>query len=223
MKPLLFSLLLICPISFSYAQVKGPVTGQMQPDPYTSSLLEKSIDPDSLYFPVKLFENKKTVAALKDFRNKWYSSQLKAMNEPILKSLTSPAEVYRFTWLRSFHNPVAVRMERKGEDLKVFWKLCSGAGGYDPGRMIIDREKKIDRKQWDQFMDLLSAMDFRGMKSVDENQTGLDGAQWILEGIQDGNYHVVDRWSPGRKSRFARCCEFLLSLTDLEIAEQDKY
>ena len=25
---------------------------------------------------------------------------------------------------------------------------------------------------------------------------GVDGAQWIFEGVKDSTYHVVDRWSP---------------------------
>jgi hypothetical protein len=26
----------------------------------------------------------------------------------------------------------------------------------------------------------------------------IDGAQWILEGLKNGNYHIVDRFSPER-------------------------
>ena len=29
-----------------------------------------------------------------------------------------------------------------------------------------------------------------------ENIVNLDGAQWIVEGVKNGQYHVVDRWSP---------------------------
>jgi len=25
---------------------------------------------------------------------------------------------------------------------------------------------------------------------------GLDGAQWIIEAVKGGRYHVIDRWSP---------------------------
>ena len=30
------------------------------------------------------------------------------------------------------------------------------------------------------------------------NVVQLDGAQWILEGVKQGRYHIVDRWSPDR-------------------------
>jgi hypothetical protein len=29
-----------------------------------------------------------------------------------------------------------------------------------------------------------------------DKMVGLDGAQWIIEGIKGGEYHVIDRWSP---------------------------
>ena len=34
------------------------------------------------------------------------------------------------------------------------------------------------------------------MPDGDEKEVHLDGAQWILEGVRNGKYHVVDRWSP---------------------------
>jgi hypothetical protein len=34
------------------------------------------------------------------------------------------------------------------------------------------------------------------LPDADENAVELDGAQWIIEGIRNGKYHIVDRWSP---------------------------
>ena len=34
------------------------------------------------------------------------------------------------------------------------------------------------------------------MPSAEERTDGVDGAQWLVEGIKDGRYHLVDRWSP---------------------------
>ena len=39
----------------------------------------------------------------------------------------------------------------------------------------------------------------------------LDGSQWIMEGIQDGQYHLLDRHSP----RDSTCRETALMLTRL--------
>ena len=35
------------------------------------------------------------------------------MEEPVLSSYKGDKEIYRFTWLRTFHHPVAVRLEKK--------------------------------------------------------------------------------------------------------------
>ena len=34
------------------------------------------------------------------------------------------------------------------------------------------------------------------LPDADENALELDGAQWIIEGVRNGTYHIVDRWSP---------------------------
>jgi DNA topoisomerase IB len=52
---------------------------------------------------------------------------------------------------------------------------------------------------------------------------GLDGAEWIIEGKRFNQYQVVDRWTPDKNSKYYKCCDFLISLTDLEISERDKY
>ena len=56
-------------------------------------------------------------------------------------------------------------------------KEASGAGGYAPGDLVVDRCVSV------------SAQASRG-RSV-------DGAQWIIEAVSGGNYHLVDRWKGG--------------------------
>ena len=36
---------------------------------------------------------------------------------------------------------------------------------------------------------------FWKLPSIQEDR-GVDGAQWIIEGARNGTYHIVDRWSP---------------------------
>lgn len=42
----------------------------------------------------------------------WYSSQLCALNEPLIFDQKS-GTIYRFTWLRTFHHPVAIRIQKQ--------------------------------------------------------------------------------------------------------------
>jgi len=44
---------------------------------------------------------------------RWYSGQLKALDEPSLlaEARNTSTQSYRFLWLRSFHHPIAVRLD----------------------------------------------------------------------------------------------------------------
>lgn len=72
------------------------------------------------------------------------------------------------------------------------------------------------------FQTLLSKADYWNLKTNEVDIPGNDGSQWILEGVDDKNYHVVDRWTP-RGGSFYECCDFLIGLTDLKIEKSDKY
>jgi hypothetical protein len=121
-----------------------------------------------------------------DFKAKWYSSQLRAMNEPSLLSMASdPASYsYRFLWLRTFNHPIAVRM--------------SGAGGYSPGVLTEDKSRPLTAAEMAPFLSEVEKLGFWTAPNPVNDQEGTDGSQWIIEGVRGGKYHVVDRWSPKR-------------------------
>jgi hypothetical protein len=68
---------------------------------------------DAQYFPdLSLGDTRQ----LHDFVVNWYTGQLKALREPSMLQLSKAwAHAYRFLWLRTFDNPVAVRLD-VGED-----------------------------------------------------------------------------------------------------------
>ncbi len=152
---------------------------------------------------------------------KRYSRHVRAMEEPPL--LTIKHDVFRFIWLRTFHNPIIVRIELR-EDSSVFltWKKTSGRGGYAPGRLVLSIRKELSLKEWNQFLKLIEQSKFWELESV-ELTYGLDGAQWILEGKINNKYHLVDQWSPRDNSTFKQACLYLLKLTNLEIPEDEIY
>jgi hypothetical protein len=180
------------------------------------------IDSNLFYFPTKMFLDSSDLPGMRNFRVNWYSKQLIALKDPIIFSDNSTKEIYRFTWLRSFHNPIAIRLERLDNDYKLYWKLCSGAGGYAPGKLIIDKQKTIDQNTWDVFKMLLDQINFWRLNTTEEVM-GTDGAEWIIEGKKSQQYQVVDRWTPNHDSRYYKCCDYLIRLTDFVIADKDKY
>src|SRR5687768_10776338 len=81
-------------------------------------------DSTTLYFPKEVLESEHGSDL---FLNKWYSRQLFALHEPVLKNDTCTAEMYRFTWLRTFDFPVCVRIEKSTDSVLLIWKQCDGA------------------------------------------------------------------------------------------------
>ena len=175
-----------------------------------------------MYFPINSFNDFSGDTLYNSFINKWYSGQLFALKEPIIFSNETQDEIYRFTWLRTFHNPIAIRIEKQDGNYTLYWKLANGAGGYDPGELEINKQKTLDKKIWEEFISKLNGADFWNLGVV-HNENGKDGSQWILEGKSTNKYHVVDRWSPGKGSKFYECCDYLLSSTDLIISYEKKY
>lgn len=180
-------------------------------------------DSTQFYFPLDVFKDTSIFVRRDTFVDSWYSKHLFAMKEPILFADKSQSETYRFTWLRTFHNPIAIRIEKRGNSYMLYWKLCDGAGGYQPGQLIIDQRKEIDKATWNEFQNGLAQIDFWNMQTNETEISGTDGARWILEGKKDQQYQVLDRWSPSEKSKYYQVCYFLIGLTDLVIKEDEKY
>jgi hypothetical protein len=137
--------------------------------------------------------------ALDDSHVNRYSKHLKAMREPSLWELSQKdpsAEVYRFLWLRSFHRPIAIRVVvRKNGSGWINSRMMTGKGGYEPGRITRYGVSWLRKART---QELLTAIENAGFWNMPEAGApfGLDGAQWILEGVRGGKYHIVDRWSP---------------------------
>ncbi|MEN0047739.1 MAG: hypothetical protein AAF806_11825 [Bacteroidota bacterium] len=154
--------------------------------------------------------------------NNWYSKHLFAMREPILYDKKFDAKIYRFTWLRTFNYPITIRLELQEDECFLHWKVCNGAGGYEAGKLITDRRKKIDPKFWELFEQRVIKLDFWNL-STNQNTFGLDGAKWVLEAKTKDQYHVVHRWSPDEESQFYQVCNYLIELTSLKVKDRNKY
>ncbi len=144
----------------------------------------------------------------------WYGKYLKAMDEKSLLNVSDEKEVYRFLWLRTFHHPMFVRVERSGISIQLFSKEFDGAGGYTPGKELRKEHKILDAQQWCEFLSLLEKSKYWQMPS-EKNLLVHDGAQWILEGVKDGRYHVVDR-NPPDDYDYQEACIYLLKLSGVD-------
>ena len=171
-----------------------------------------------MFFPPNIFSTGDEHHA---FIADWYGNHLAAMEEPSLLELAHnpEAHVYRFLWLRTFHQPIAVRlMVEAGEKGMLVSKRLDGAGGYEPGNLVVNETRPISAKQVENWLSRLDDMRYWTMPTVEEGSVGVDGAQWIIEGVRNGKYHLVDRWNPDTGA-FRDACLWLLSLADVPIDE----
>ena len=155
------------------------------------------------------------------FSNTWYSGHLLVLEEPVIYSDSTNIEIIRFTWLRTFHNPIIIRIVNNEEIVFIYWKKSNGAGGYNPGNLIVNEKKRIESQQWTEIVQKLEKSKFWEI-STNYPRFGLDGAQWILEAKIGNKYHVVDRWS-GDDSEIGQFCLDLLKMTDLKIKKREIY
>ena len=145
------------------------------------------------------------------------------MHEPILKNTTIDGSIYRFTWLRTFHHPIVIRIINVQDNITLISKTMSGQSGFDLGRLNSDATISIATVQWDTFQKLLHAANFEHIPSLQNpDEMGKDGAEWVMEQFSKGHYGFVERWSPGSVS-FREACLYLLRLSGLQVKEKDMY
>lgn len=166
-----------------------------------------------LYFPPGTFSpNQRRDRFIVD----WYVKHLTAMGEESLYMAADHEEGYRFLWMRSFHHPVCVRLWRNGGEWFITTKQASGSGGHEPGGLTPHRTRWLTGGESKQFLRLLERAAFWRLPVKGDELAGLDGAQWVMEGIKEGRYHVADRWSP-RGGEYHEVCLYLLSISGLGV------
>jgi len=156
---------------------------------------------------------------LAHFKNSHYSQHLFSLKEPIIYNDYFNVETYRFTWLRSFHQPIVCRLVHSADQNTLIVKMSNGKGGYGPGEITVENCIILSEKEWRQFEKIINQIDFWNQSTIEKTDIiGADGADWILEGFKDKKYHVVVRWS-GKEKEISKACLYLLELSELTINE----
>jgi hypothetical protein len=160
-----------------------------------------------------------------EFPANWYAKHLIALKEPSLweSSKVEKTTSYRFLWLRTFHHPIVIRIDVNIDGTSLLTtKMTSGAGGYGPGRLIQNETRTLSREQTKWSLEQIEGHNFWKAPSV-QNDRGVDGSQWIVEGVRDGAYHIVDRWSPKDGEIRALGLFMVNDLAKLELAAKEVY
>lgn len=154
------------------------------------------------YFPQTLRETPVSCSALRgrtmplmnDHKARWYGSHLSAAGERPLAEAAGPT--LRFTWLRTFHAPVVIRLDTGADGVVTMTATeLSGHGGYDPGTVARRIERQLSA---DEAIALTRALAETAVldQAPGECRIGMDGAEWILEAVGPDGYRYVERWTP---------------------------
>jgi len=127
-----------------------------------------------------------------------FAQTLQQMDEPVYwdaADIETSGTMYRFVWLRTFHNPVSITIELPFEgEVCLTQKVFDGKAGFNIGNIKAQRILHVERAKLKQLISELqgrfwSAPEFDGL-------LGCDGATWMIEGIENGRHHLAHRWSP---------------------------
>lgn len=156
------------------------------------------------------------------FTRAWYTKHLRAMSEPSLScGLAHEEEIYRFTWLRTFRHPISVRITRTKNQIKLEAKELSGAGGYEPGKILRKTNRILTTGQWQEVLSSVEKANFWN-DQPEVTSIGLDGAQWIYEARRGTTYRVIERWTPEDKN-YRNLGLTMIKLAEWSIPEEEIY
>jgi hypothetical protein len=95
----------------------------------------------------------------------------------------------------------------------------------DAPELIKNESKLLSRAEIQSFLEMVEKQKYWNLPTKDEdpNAMGMDGAQWILEGVRDGNYKIVDRWSPEDGPVRKLCYKMLSDFAKIKLPSQEVY
>ena len=149
---------------------------------------------------------------------KWYVELLGTLQEPSLYELSNDTNLnsYRFLWLRTFDNPIALRLSLNEDGSAILnIKVADGETGFKIGKLIENKTANVTKEQVADFLMVLNQANFWHLPSKEEGG-GVDGAAWILEGVKAGDYHIVLKWAT-KEGYFWNAALFLVTLSNLNI------
>jgi hypothetical protein len=130
----------------------------------------------------------------------FYGKYLAAMNEPsVMAPLKKEVEhVMRFTYLRTFDDPLVIRVVQKGDVFTARAVKLEMKRGYKPGKILHDKTWKLAEADKKLVLSLFKQKDFWKPLNATEQEVnmGLDGSSWIFEVHDKTGYRIIDVWSP---------------------------
>ena len=153
-------------------------------------------------------------------------------------------EKWRFTWLRSFHDPISIRVWQSGSSYQMRAVRLARKKDDSVGAATADSTRLLTKDEVTEIQRLSSTKDLwlpLNETEVNAFSNGLDGVVWLFEHQKDKKHAMLDLWSPkdyGRKQYqeagldvskirdfdpYVRLGLYLLKITQLLPQKQDIY
>lgn len=164
-----------------------------------------------------LFEAEKSEST-----TKWISKQLLSLQEHDLmnQKLNSQDTIIRLTWLRSFHNPITIKITRSNSRIILNYVIGNGAGGYEPKGIKRKGKIRINEKEWNEIQKLLYDANYYNLEN-DFYVLMTDGSEWIIEIKTENKFYAKKRNWPNEK--FLSICNYILELSEIKIPKKERY
>jgi hypothetical protein len=160
-----------------------------------------------------------------DLVRKAFAKYLVQMNEPsLVNTRTSDNQgTYRFTWLRSFHSKVVVRLWIDAGVRMLTVKELSREHDNQVGRLSLDQTRALNEDEWAEFTRLFNEACVWTLPSTRGDAFATDGAWWVFEANSEGYYQVVARQAPESSYRDLGLYMLKLSRLGLDAAKGEIY
>jgi hypothetical protein len=146
---------------------------------------------------------------------KWSSDVLYRFHEPDFSSYKGDGDFIRFVWLRSFENPVVVRVNRFSDT--VYANIKELGRREEELYVVKDTMILLGPGNWQEFSRPLEQHRFWDSPPEPASKE-MDGATWYLECKSGGKYRVIEGWDSGRLSS-----EYLRNYLDPLILFTEQY
>jgi hypothetical protein len=129
------------------------------------------------------------------FYGSWADDILFKLKEPVLEKYAGMGEFIRFIWLRSFENPVVIRVNKFTDTIYANIKELDISS--EQKGILKDTIINLGAKEWNDFVGTLAKNGFWN-NALETNSNAQDGVTWYLESKVGEHYKLVEGWDDGR-------------------------
>lgn len=132
----------------------------------------------------------------------YYGTMLCALGEPALEA-PEGERALRWTWLRSFDPSFAVTLTTVGDGARLTWGELRFPDGDESDLIYLRGARELGARDLASVDRLLADLDFWSLPTRGKGG-GLDGSMWLVEVVEPGRRHVVERWNAGELEPLGR-------------------